>query len=322
VRYTNSKLKAFRRCKRSYYYKFVEDLVPKTIGEPLRRGTWLHELLEYHYGGGNWRVRHAELTAEFDSLFDEEKDYYGDLPGLCERIFASYVFHYREEDAGLKVIALEEKCEVPMPGTDHVMVFKFDMIAEDENGRWLFEDKSHTKIPGDDYRFLDTQSNQYVWGLNELGTYGHIDGICWNYLRAKPPTIPKLKKNGELSKRKIDTDAYTFLKALKEYGLEPADHRDVLLRLKQGSSTFFRRNYVPTTPQVVKTILEEAVHAADEIERGFLPDRTIDRSCEYCSYKDLCVVDLYQGNRDQLIKLKYKKAEKGDYYGYEEINAE
>jgi len=318
---TNSKLKSYLACQRSYWYKYDRLLVPKLTAQPFKRGTWLHELLESHYNGYGWKKRHAELTEEFNRLFDEEKEYYGDLPDFCNRVMASYVFHWKKEDATLKYIAAEDECEVPLPGPgNHTFRLKFDMIVEDEYGRWLFENKSHNTIPGADYRFLDTQSNLYVWALNELGTYGEIVGICWNYLRAKAPTIPKLLKSGTaLSKAKIDTDALTMVRAIKEYGLDLDDYRDVISRLQHGTSTYFRRERVPAAPKVVETLVAEAAYTAGQMERGYEPVRTISRSCEYCSYKDLCVVDLYGGNSKQMIKLKYKPADKKEYYGFDTI---
>jgi len=275
----------------------------------------MHELLEAHYTNYGWEARLGELTKDFDKLFDEEKELYGDLPNICRAIMQSYLYHYREEDRTFEVVAAEEVVRVPLPH-GHTLEFKFDAIVEDEFGRWLMEHKTHRTIPHADYRFLDMQTGKYVWGLNKAGKYGEITGVIWNYIRTKEPTKPQLTKLGRLSRRRIDTDVLTFYNALKEYGLDPRDFRDVLSRLKQHQ-TFFRRERVPKPTKVIETLVKETVVIADEIERGFQPVRAIDRSCEFsCSFKDLCIVELYGGDEKDVLKRQYRKATAEDYYGY------
>jgi len=313
---TNSMMRAKNRCNRQYWYKFERELVPIYSTIPLKRGTWLHELLEAHYTGYGWRRKHKELTKEFNRLFDEEKELYGDLPTICEKIMTSYEYHYRKEDAEFEVIAAEQLVQVALPH-GHMLEFKFDAIIEDEYGRWLMEHKSHKRIPTDDYRFIDMQTAKYVWGLNRTGEYGEITGVLWNYIRTKEPTKPKMtKKTNRLSKARIDTDVLTFYNALVEYGLDPHDFRDVLSRLKKHQ-TFFRRERVPKPLKVIETLVKETVLVADEIEKGVKPIRSIERGCEFmCSYKDLCIVELYGGDAKDVTNRRYRKATSDDYYGY------
>jgi hypothetical protein len=278
--------------------------------------------LETHYKGGDWTVRNDELAQEFDRMFDEEKDAFGDLPEICANIMESYVYHWREEDSTFEVIAVEELCEAELPG-GHTLKFKFDGIVEDEYGRWLMEHKSHRTIPGSTYRFIDMQTARYVWGLNEIGTYGEITGVLWNYIRTKEPTKPQLLKSGRLSSRKIDTDLLTYVQAIQEYGLDPRDYKDVILTLKRHND-FFRRERVPKPKSVIETLVKDSVIIADEIERGFEPIRSIERGCEFsCSFLDLCSVELYGGDGDDVRRSKYRKATGDDYYGYlEDTNNE
>lgn len=314
---TNSTLKAFQRCHRQYYYKMHEKIVPRMVAIPLKRGTWMHELLEAYYGTGEWRPRHEEMTAEFDAMFDEEKEFYGgDLPAICERIMRSYVYRWREEDANWDVIAVEQEFEAPLPH-GHTLKFKVDGIIEDDWGQWLLEHKNHKTIPDDNYRFIDIQSARYVWGLNKYHGF-NIQGVLWNYLRMKPPGIPKLTKGGRLSRAKIETDALTFVEALKNYGLDPRDFRDDIVRLKKHNP-FFRRARVPKPDKVIETLVKEAVATADDIERGFKPVRTIDRSCTFsCNYLQLCMTELYGGDADQIRHSMFRSATADDYYAYAE----
>lgn len=314
--FTNSQLKTFLRCPQQYHYKWGRKILPKRSTIPLKRGSWLHELLEAHYTTGDWRKRHEELTKEFNSMFEEEREWYGPLPEVCGAIMESYEYYWREEDSQLEVIAAEQVVHVPTPH-HHTFEFKFDLIVEDEFGRWLVEHKSHKTLPDDDYRFMDVQTSRYVWGLNKLGTYGQIQGLLWNYLRTKPPTKPPQLKTGGISlAKRYDTDLLTFTRAVIEYGLNPRDYRDKILALK-GSNTFFKRVRVPIQGTVVKTLMKEAVLTADHIDKGFTPVRVIDRSCQYsCSYMQLCMTELYGGDAKEMQKALYRPATSEDYYGY------
>lgn len=316
MRFSNSQLKAYQRCKRQYHYKFVEQIVPRRHALPLKRGSWLHELLEAKYSGRDWHERNDELAEEFYAMFEEEREMYGDLPTICAHIMRSYDYHWREEDATLTWIEVEKEFEVELPH-GHTMVLKVDGIVEDDYGMWLAEHKTHKSFPTGEYRFVDMQSAKYVYALRKLGY--PITGVMWNYLLTVEPKKPKLLKSGlRLSKAKVRTDAITFVEALREYGLDPADYKRDIIRLRDHAD-FFRRERVPKPEIITKTLVKEAIHVADEIERGFEPDRSIDRSCEmFCPYLDVCLTSLYGGDTDSIVRMNYQKATHEDYYAYAE----
>lgn len=316
MKFTNSQIKAFQRCKKQHDYKFVQGIVPRHSALPLKRGSWLHELLEAKYKTGNWRKRHKELTKEFMKMFEEEREMYGNLPAICAHIMECYDYHWRDEDDNLRFFNIETEYEVPVPH-GHTMGFKIDGLAEDEYGIWLVEHKTHKAFPNDEYRAMDIQTAKYAWGLIKLGI--PIVGILWNYLLTVEPKKPALLKDGSrLSKRKARTDLFTFVDAIQEYGLDPHDYRDDIMRLK-NSNDFFRRERVPKPMVVMKELMKEAIYTADDIASGYEPVRSIDRSCTYmCSYLDICSISLYGGDISSLVKSRYQPAKKDDYYGYTE----
>jgi CRISPR/Cas system-associated exonuclease Cas4 (RecB family) len=290
-------------------------IVPKRSPLPLRRGSYLHSLLEAKYATGDWRPKQHELAKGFDSMFEEEREYYGDLPRVCEHIMESYDYWWRAEDEELNVIETEYEFEVELPH-GHVLGGQADAIVEDEWGMWLMEHKSHKTLPDADYRFLDMQTARYVWALQKLGY--PLTGVLWNYIVTVEPKRPKLTQKGVLSKAKCKTDLFTFVDTIQQYGLDPHDYRSDILRLK-GRNEFFRRERVPKPKHVIETLVKEAVVVADEIERGVKPVRSIDRSCDWCSYLDICITSLYGGDSQSIVKARYQKATKKDYYGYEDV---
>lgn len=312
---TNSMAKAFQRCEKQFEYK--QHIVPKSQGLPLYRGNWLHELLEAFYKTGNWRKRHRELTKEYNKLFDEEKQLYGDLPTICAHIMQAYCYWWKEEEKNWDVIETEFELSVPLPH-GHTFQMKMDALIEDDWGLWLMEHKSHKTIPDSTYRFIDIQTARYFWALRKAD-YEPV-GVLWNYIRTKEPTYPHLKKNGELSKARIDTDLWTFLRALKEYDLDPRDFRDVISRLR-ANNNFYQRNRVPKPKQVAVQLVKDLVQIADrieeKIERGEEFIRNIDRNCTFlCSYTQPCITELYGGDPSQMLKASFREATKKDYYAY------
>ncbi len=312
-------IRSYQRCKRQYDYKFVQGLVPKRTGLPLKRGSWLHELLEAKYTTGGWRAKHEELSTEFMRLFEEEREYYGDLPAICEHLMESYDFYYRVEDEDLRWYSIEKDYEVEMPH-GHTLRFRIDGLVEDSWGIWLAEHKSHKTLPEDDYRFIDMQTARYVWGVQKVEGI-ELTGVLWNYICTTEPKKPKILKSGALSSRKIRTDLFTFVTTLRENDLDPRDYRDDILRLKHHNE-FFMRQRVPKPKKVIETLVKDAIITADEIERGFSPVRSIDRSCSYmCPFLNLCITDLYGGDSREIIETQYRKGDEKDYYIYADEQA-
>lgn len=280
----------------------------------------MHELIAAHYSGVGWETKHAELTKEFNKLFEEEKVIYGNLPDECDRLMKGYILRWRKEDRKIKqVIMVEEALEAPLPH-GHTLAFTPDRVVEDDWGTWLVETKTHKKIPTGEYRFLDVQTARYFYGLLKKGI--KVTGILWDYVRTRPPTVPRLTKTGLVKGlARMDTELYTFVSGIKNLGLNPNDFTDKIRQLKR-SEDYFRRVRTPKPLPVVKQLVREAVVTADAIERGVQPVRSIDRSCEWqCAYRDLCISDLYGGNTESLIKLKFHVREEGEY-GYDEEKEE
>jgi hypothetical protein len=87
---THSMIKSFRHCLKATQYKYAERLKPKTTGQALYRGKWVHAVLEAHYKGKDWKAEHAQWCAKYSKLFDEEKAKLGDLPNEVKQLMRGY----------------------------------------------------------------------------------------------------------------------------------------------------------------------------------------------------------------------------------------
>lgn len=321
---THSMLKTFRRCPKQTEYKYFIRLKPKSLGKPLRQGSWMHKLQEVYYRGGDWEAEHQKLSAKFGELFDEERDEIGDLPTECKRMMQSYLWHYKNDN--WKVHDVEFVLETEFPdGT--IYRAKIDLLVEDQYGLWLVDHKWHKSLPNLQYRILDSQSGLYVWAARRCGI--PVQGHIWNYGVRKAPGIPQLLKDGSrLSKRKMDTDYPTMVRALRRYGLDPKRYAAELKVLRSCQyefgeiqrSPFFRRSILEMNPEMLKQTAREAYHTAKRMNeydfaRTKFVERVPDRSCTFmCSYAEVCSLDLFGGDTRNLRKERYRIADPLDYY--------
>lgn len=327
---THSQLKTFRRCPKQAQFKYAMRLKPRLLGSPLKRGSWVHELLEVYHSGGDWLAHHKKLSAEFSRLFDEEKDYYGDLPTEIEAVMRSYIWHYQKDPWVIHEV--EFQVEAPLPDGS-IYRGKVDALIENQFGLWLVDHKTHKTLPDHSFRLLDAQSALYLWAAQQMGI--PVLGFIWNYIKWKAPSVPVLLKDGSrLSKSPCDTDFPTYVKAIKRYKVENPKfvvtpeykiRAEYLksLRYKPGypqQSTFFRRDILEKSPDMLERVVKENFRTAQRMNSYDFTDndsveRTVDRSCTFsCSYTDLCTIDLMGGNTGPLIKQNYVVGDPNDYY--------
>jgi hypothetical protein len=330
---THSALKVFRRCPKQYDYKMIQRLAPKRLSKPLERGTWMHALLEDHHRGKDWRIEHAKRSRAFNEMFDEEKDYFGDLPTELETLMEAYLWYY--EDDPVTCIETEYTIEVELPN-GVVYRGRVDMLAEDQFGLWIWDHKTHKTLPDMNFRLLDGQSGLYLWAAlrKKLG----VQGFKWNYLVTKPPSKPKaLKDRSRLSKVMGETDYVTFKAGVQELmrtgalSRRPTDLEDIKGKLKYlktqkykpgepQTSPFFRRDTLEKQDDMLHRVAQENYHTVQRIQKypfhkQEAVERVVDRSCTFtCSYVDLCTVELMGGNSRALRTNNYRERDPMYYY--------
>lgn len=332
--FTHSMMTTMRRCPQQFAYKYVERLKPRRVSAPLKRGTWLHALLEAHYRGDDWEAVHAAHSAAYGELMDEEKDALGDLPSECERIMRSYLWHWREgpyrreDDPRWRVVDVEMMVQVELPDGREYRA-RIDLLAEDEHGLVVVDHKSHKTLPDLSYRLADSQGLLYLWALRKLGY--PVKRFMWNYLRTKAPTKPQMIKDGSrLSARQIETDYPTARRAVEEYGLSVKDRtiNRWLVGLQRQrwnpgtiqTSPFFRRETVERTDDQLERMAASAIHTGNRAleypwEWPQLVERNTSRDCRFrCSYTRLCETEIFGGNSDNVRRLDFTVGDPLDYY--------
>ena len=344
--FNQSKVKMWRRCQKQYAFRYDyspegKELVPKVSKVQLERGTWLHALIQAHFEEeagleGDWQEVHDELTGKFNSIFDEEKEELGDLPGECLRIFKAYLRFWNKSDEGRYVTAtlpdgesaIEFVVEAELPGGEEFKG-RIDRVVEDTEfgGLWIWDHKWVKTIPDSDERIMSPQAPMYIWGCRENGL--DVRGFVNNYGRTKAPTIPNILKRpaGAVSqKRNMDTDLYTYCTVLKEqYGedwqaMAKTVYAEQLRAIRNREQLWFRRERFPVEDHQLKQALSEFLVSINQIaqrEDKENAPRSYFYNCKFnCEYHMPCVAEYQLQNIKPILKSKFRLV--GERYADEE----
>lgn len=308
-----SKLNAFNRCHKMYAYRYNDKIEKNKPNIKLVRGVILHECLENLYLGLDWTLPITKYSTELSKEPKEIQDEFLPMISDLYRIMKGYILNFRDIDTGLKILAVEKPFEVEigqtLDGTPIVYEGIIDLIYEDSEGVWICDHKTVTTIPDDSIRYLDAQTNLYFHAAKSLGY--DPQGVVFNYLRTKAPSIPKTLKNGTISKAACDTDVMTFLATLKSAGQDLKDYDDIIKSLE--SNMFYKRIRVPRPDKLVASMVKEFVDGCSMIEKsslfGLFP-RTINKNCSWdCEYCDLCFAEISGVNVDYTKSAYYRPRE-------------
>lgn len=327
-----TEVNSYRRCPKAWDYKYKQGLKRKRKHIRLLRGSILHEMLDAYIerkihglkyeGPDPWDVleRYAE---EYGSYFEEEKEMHGDIVGDCGKIFEGYLRKYRRDPLKYEESELGIELDLSVLGSGAINV-KFigwiDKIAVDQQDRrWIMDHKFVKSIPTADDRFSELQLLLYVWALGMINVKGKIDGVCWDYGRAKAPTQPEVLKNGSLSKRKnLDCDVYTYRNAIRRNGLVEADYGDMLSLLQGKEDTFFERVFLPLpntdmVVEVVNDFLQTTAEIQAKREDGRCSRSMSPFNCATCEFRPLCEAEVRGLDADFVKKSEY--IERGENNG-------
>lgn len=329
---TNSMVKTFRGCPKQADYKYAQRLKPKRGGAALKRGVWMHELLELHHNGEDWRKRHAQLSSKFNEMFDEEREYYGDLPTIILKMMEAYIWHYKNDDWIVHETEVTLEAKLPDGSLGRG---KVDGIAETHDGLYIVDHKTHGRLPSLTFRLLDVQNDYYVWLARKMGI--PVKGFIWNYIKWKLPAEPELvyknTKNPRLSKRMGETDYPTYTTALKKHKAEnpnfriTQEHIDFQQYLKSVrynpenpvlTSPFFERRTLDFDIGRVKQTMRELLHTSERMHPYPFGSDRVERQpgkqCDFCDFRELCQAEMLGGDTKLIRRNLFTIGDPQEYY--------
>lgn len=311
-----SMVRSYRRCPKQYEYKYLQHLQKVAPPPPLIRGTIIHEILDARAipGRRGFKTVMSEYEEKYGTLFKEEQDMYGeDFLKNIERVYQGYLREY--DDSDLEYLSSEEFISTPLVGN---IIFQghLDKRVFKDGRMWVMDHKTHKNIPTEEQRFNDYQLLMYVWAWNREHRGDQIEGVIWDYIRTKPPTIPEPLQKGGLSQAKnIDTDVYTYTKELVKLRLDQKPYREFLAELaKRSRHKFYQRVYLPAPSKVMMEQVVQDFTQSSQIMHGLgVYPRSPSRECSWCEYYRLCNAELRGLDHKFVRNSEYK---------VEEINAD
>lgn len=310
MRINQSRVKTWRKCRRSYSYKYVKGLRRKFTKRPFKFGSLIHKMAEF-YNEGQPMVRAIQEMSDEDAfLISQHQEEYGHLLDDALDIMRSYKRYWKTSKLRFMVVdgrSSEFTLEAKLTSTI-TLVGTIDFVgATGKKDHWLGDRKTYKRPWSADAMWRNVQSSMYhrLWESNGGKP---LTGTLWDFIYSKPPTRPKLKKDGDLSSRSVKTLPETLIRVCKEEGLDVEDYPDLMEVAVASRADYFHREYVPREPIAEKAIIADFIHSAREIEKSAGKDRTrtIDYGCDHCEYNALCRAKLL-GADEGLVRRK-------DYY--------
>ena len=307
VKFSQSKVKTWRRCHAAYHYRYNEEITTKRPAKPLIFGKIVHEILEH---GQSKMMEILEHYAEkYDDLFIEEQEKFGNIIDDIHDICTEYFIHYKNEEyKPYKIDGVDRELELNVmvaPGI--VFNGKIDRLVKHKGKNYLLEQKTFKRMPDESHRWRDMQTALYVRALKLMGH--DIDGVIWDYICSKPPSVPQILKNGEFSTRPITTLPTTLKRFAKHTKVDvPQAMMDAA---KASRSSYFFRFTYPVKRSIADLLMQEFIESARQIKDIGSSSRVmnISRECTFCEYEPLCRAVLGGLDVDFIKEKQYQRRE-------------
>lgn len=183
---TYSSLTAFRNCRKKYFWRFVDQIVPIEQDPVLGFGQLVHHALKTWYETRDINQVLALIDAETLTRFTEEwrkRDWH-----LARAMLTAYAERYADEK--LDVISLEKtfRGEIVNPDTgstsrSFILAGKIDGLVQENGKSYLLEHKTASSIDGGylERLWTDFQVSLYTKYCREV--FGiQVDGVLYNVL--------------------------------------------------------------------------------------------------------------------------------------------
>lgn len=345
---SNSDIRMFKRCRRRWNYlsKIRRGLKLKRIDSKLSLGIGIHVALSAYYSHYNkgenslevllssfaeWYEKEKARLEEL-GVFEEQEDEMVDLYNLGKEMLTGYAVWAAKYDPKdfVKILHNEERLEVPILSPEGKRTcgrysFKTDLVIEDKDKfMWLIDHKTATSSDTS-YLTLDEQSVSYLYGAQRK--FGiKLEGIIFNFLIKKVPSVPATLKNGNLSTKKITTTYNAYLDAIKKhYDFENKDekekvdilipYKEVLEELQNQENPFFRREKIYKSQNEIEEIGKRLYYEYREMRNPkirIFPNPTRDCNWDCGALRTLCIAENDNGDVESLIADIFESEEEGE----------
>lgn len=300
-----SDVRTFLDCRRKWDYTSTLRLgfEPPLLNMNLWLGRTMHEALARWYVEKN--ARETLDYFEWMCMNDVEaminlhvSDKYNDLMVSTMELGLAMLRHYiiwsRRNDK-FEVIAVELTGRVLLPQPARTMVVgRLDLVGEDRAGKvFVMDHKTAARLPNVQDVQIDTQALTYLFLASQhpIVDGRPIDRFVFSYLHKKEPLVPRILKNGALSRAKLgQTSVEMYAKALHDAGQSWDAYPDVWLELNSKPNPYFARHIVRRSKKALQLHMTDLSAIAMEMLAPVpniypSPDRF---RCNWCEFRDVC----------------------------------
>ena len=311
-----SQIASFLRCRKQWEYNYLQKLSPRVEHHSLTIGKLAHICMAAYwrtkaYNGNkptseNWGID-AIRTAVVDSMVimedgdPLEQDFYEEISSQAEEVYLralrafqpdgwEVMFAPAREGAGPLVevrFAIPAVMKTPIQGY-------IDLVAREisTGAVWQIDWKFVSAFSDPDGEMFNMQNALYQYALKRAGVpvVGSITFLTLN----KASTLPKLNKNGTVSRALIRTTWEQYAEFVRANGGDPEDYREEMQPKLAGIewvSDIREYRNAETLDAIWKT---EYIGTAYEIlsKKTRHPRNVSLMTCRMCQYRSLCHAEL------------------------------
>ena len=317
-----SEIQAWCLCRMKWHWAYEVGIAPKRVERAPSVGSCGHIAIAAMLRGKSWKKavdKWFEQELNKRPLFDEEKAEIQAVVALILAIMPRYLDKYQ---ATFESVLVEHKFDIPIRGIKTRLIGYWDAMVRDKDGHlWLLEHKFPQRtFRTEDNLDLDGQIGTYQYAAHRSGY--PVVGTIYNQLLGRLPAVPKINKDGSVSRAVVYTDWESYSDFVAKVGLDPCDYQE--MKGKLDDFEFFQRNYIYRPPIETRLFARDMEHRIWDMQKK---KKHIYRSesfiiCGMCSYRELCLESLKGGDIDYIIENQFepKTSKKEERLNGEEIN--
>lgn len=327
----------FRKCRRQWLLAVVHRLRPPGGNENFVLGELVHAALAEFYeqerlGIGSRADRELEAERAYDDaarimlrdteaelgfLWPQVREHWLDLVELGRDMLRGYWRFDREEGGLGKVLSVEERWRVRIPGTRGWLRFRLDLFVLDKlRRRSVVDHKTAASKPSESFHDMDDQFTGYAWAVwRKTGTL--VGRVVRNVLLKRAPRPPALIKKGQAlsTDKRAPTTYPLFLEAIKAHGFNRADYADHLMYLaERGWTDFYQRQSTIRTSGQLDEFERNLVNEwRDMAKVAGKPELAYPNPspmhCPSCPVRDVCQSMMDRTDTEDVIRSGYVVAD-------------
>ena len=326
---SNSELETFLRCRRMWGFESINRMNLRTR-KPMPHlafytGEVVHKIMEQQVILGHKpdidailneqekvaEERYADIVGARWST--EERQLLQDSRELVTSIMNHYFRHWGSENPlgnEFRYLKAEVTFRVPIPDTEHHLVGTIDGIAERFDGTIYLVEHKTTSVgfPKPEELQVSRQLQAYTWAASQL-LETPVSGIIYDGILKKAPLIPRVLKDGTLSRQIVATTPEVYRLAIQAMNLNEADYTDVIASLRDDH--FFQRHIIRFTRRSLELFGEQLRDFVVDMANPNLPlyPNFQWSGCWDCRFRDLCTATQLGEDTQPILELNYQRAE-------------